>query len=173
MQPIHRRPAKARAQAGAELCASLAILQHLACGDRSNGDRAVVVAALVSYAFLFRVAEMASVCVMDVLDLGVVAFWNSKTRDEGRQRRPVPGWLRPYLAWASQWAADKGMERDDLLFQGVAAYLEMGLRVGCNTGGIVSNEGGQLRVGEGVPCCHFKWWGRWAATATAMPYALG
>ena len=124
VQPIDWRLAKAGAQAGVQEYASPVLLRHLVEKAVSNDERSVVVMALVSYVCFLRVAEAASVRVGVVRDTGYVVFWNSKTGDEGWQRRLVPKWLRPFVEWIYEWAVECGCERDDLLFPAGAAFLE-------------------------------------------------
>ena len=180
VQPIHWRLAKAGAQAGVQEYASPVLLRHLVEKAVSNDERLVGVMALVSYVCFLRVAEAASVLVGDVRDSGYVVFWNSKTGDEGWQRRPVPKWLRPFVEWIYEWAVERGCERDDLLFPAGAAFLEktlIDIVYGTTWAGHrwhCFRRGGAAacwKRGPSLP--HFKWWGRWAATATAMAYALG
>ena len=179
VQPIHWRLAKAGAQSGAQEYASPVMLRHLVEAAKSADDRAVVAMALVSYLCFLRVAKAASVRAGDVRDRCYVVFWNSKTGDEGWQRRPIPEWLRPYVEWLLEWAEDRGLARDDLLFPAGAAQLKRSLAdlVRGTTG--TGHRWHSLRRGGAAPCWkrslelpHFKWWGRWAATATGMAYFL-
>ena len=186
VQPIHWRLAKAGAQSvkeyanGAQEYANPVMLRHLVEAAKSADDRAVVAMALVSYVCFLRVAEAASVRAGDVRDSCYVAFWNSKTGDEGWQRRPVPEWLRPYVQWLLEWAEDRGLARDDILFPAGAAQLERSLAALVSGTTWTHHRWHCFRRGGAAACWkrsleppHFIWWGRWAATATAMAYALG
>ena len=180
VQPIHWRLAKAGAQSSAQEYASPVMLRHLVEAAKSADDRAVVAMALVSYVCFLRVAEAAIVRAGDVRDSCYVVFWNSKTGDEGWQRRPVPEWLRPYVKWLLEWAEDRGLARDDLLFPAGAAQLERSLADLVRGTTWTRHRWHCFRRGGAAACWkrspelpHFKWWGRWAATATAMAYALG
>ena len=124
VQPLHWRLAKAGAQSDAQESASPLMLRRHVEAAKSADGRAVVVPALVSYVCFLRVAEAASVRAGVVRDDCYVAFWNSKTGDEGWQRRSVPEWLRPYVEWLLEWAEDRGLAWDDLLFPAGAAQLE-------------------------------------------------
>ena len=180
VQPLHWRLVKAGAQSGAQEYADPVMLRHLVEAAKSADDRAVVAIALVSYVCFLRVAEAASVRAGDVRDSCYVVFWNSKTGDEGWQRRPVPEWLRPYVEWLLEWAEDRGLARDDLLFPAGAAQLERSLADLLRGTTWTHHRWHCFRRGGAAACWkrspelpHFKWWGRWAATATAMAYALG
>ena len=87
VKPLHWRLAKGGAQAGVQQYASPVMLPHLVDRTTSDGERAVVAMALVSYVCFLPVAEVASVRVGDVRDSSSLVFWNSKTGHEGWQRR--------------------------------------------------------------------------------------
>ena len=124
--------------------------------------------------------QLACVLGMHVRDSSSLVFWNSKTGTEGWQRRPVPPWLRPFVEWLYDWAVGRGCARDDLLFPAGSAQLEKTLADIVHGTTWSRHRWHCLRRGAAAACWrrgpalpHFKWWGRWAATATAMAYALG
>ena len=92
------------AQARVHEYASPVLLRHVVEKAISNDERSVVVMALVSYVCSARVAKVASVRVSDMRDSGYAVLWNSKTGDEGWQRRLVPQWLRLFVEWIYDWA---------------------------------------------------------------------
>ena len=156
------------------------MLRHLVEAAKSADDRAVVAMALVSYVCFLRVAEATSVRAGDAPDSCYVVFGNSKTGDEGWQWRPVPEWLRPYVEWLLEWTEDRGLARDDLLFPAGAAQSERSLADLVRGTTWTHHRWHCFRRGDAAACWkrspelpHFKWWGRLAATATAMAYALG
>ena len=136
--------------------------------------------ALVSYVCFLRVAEAASVRVGDVRDSSYLVFWNSKTGHEGWKRRPVPPWVRPFVEWLHDWAEGRGCARDDLLFAAGAPQFQKKMADLVRGTAWSRHRWHCFRRGGAAACWkrgpalpHSKWWGRWAATATAMAYALG
>ena len=167
VKPLHWRLAKAWAQAEVQEYASPVMLRHLVDRTTSDGERAVVAMALLSYVCFLRVAEFASVWVGDVRDSSSLVFWNSETGHEGWHRRPVPPWVRPFVEWLHKWAEGRGCARDDLLFPAGTPQLEKTMADPVHGTAWSRHRWHCLRRGGAAACWkrgpalpHFKWWGR-------------